>query len=121
MPARQSRPRSTRNAKPSFEVVRGAFEETQTGWVYRSDARAEAIEPPRIKPVWPAPEPVDHAWSARHGHAAPREHFSPEHATPASSSRGWIETSLLLMALPMAITAGMMLAPMIWMCAPRRR
>lgn len=117
MPATHSRPRSTRS-KPSFEVVRGAYEDNQTGWVYRSDA---APVEPRIKPVWPAPEPVDHAWTPPAEHAVPRERFSPEHAAQSSSSRGWLETSLLIMALPMAVTAGMMLAPMIWMFAPRRR
>src|SRR6516165_9401581 len=41
--------RSTRHAKPAFDVVRDAAEDTRTGWVYRSDTRPAA--PPASAPT----------------------------------------------------------------------
>lgn len=84
-------------------MSRGAFEESQTGWVYRSDSEPAFATPAE----WTPPDPVlpEHAW--------------PERQPAPSAPRGWIESGLCLMALPVAITAGLMLAPLVWMFGSR--
>ena len=127
MPARPTKPRSSRNAKPSFEIVHGAFEEAQTGWVYRSDAEPALAEPVLAEPALAQPALVEPP--------PPERVWAPPAATPASrtadyvryasdqppSARSWLETGLLMMTVPVAISAAVMFAPVIWMLSPRRR
>ncbi len=80
--------------------MRGAFEETQTGWVYRSDAAPRRQDAPGIDSAWTGPAAVG-------GERFPREDEEP------SAAGGWIEAGLFMMALPFAFTAGLMLAPMV--------
>ena len=111
MPPRQRKPRSTKKTKPSFEVVRGAYEETQTGWVFKSDAEPAVGERPEAAPVWrPAEPPV-----------VPQSHYASESYRLATSPAEWIEAGLLLMTLPVAFTTAMMVAPVMWMLGSRRR
>jgi hypothetical protein len=109
VPVSRAKRRGPKTAKPSFNVAPVAFEQARTGWVYRSE---EA----------PAPaEPADPAWTVSlRLPPAPVEVRSFTRPEP-SSPRGWIESGFYVMALPMAITVGMMLAPVIWMLGSRSR
>lgn len=76
----------------------------------RSDAptAAGAASTPLWAPALPARPPA----------GAARERFLPPQPPPPA---GWLQTGLLLMTLPMAITARMMMAPAFWMLGVRRR
>jgi hypothetical protein len=57
--------------------------------------------------------------------AAPPTALSPlapvaERPAPATA-RAWIETGLLLMTLPMTMTLGLMIAPVVWALGARAR
>lgn len=56
--------------------------------------------------------------------AAPRpveRRVEPRPAPVARRERGWIETGLYVATLPMALTLGIMLAPVFWMFGGRSR
>jgi hypothetical protein len=91
-------PRS-KKSRPSFEVARADLGESRVGWVYRSDPPAPVIAEPRR----PAPARV----------SAPASLPRPE------VSRGWVETGLGVMGLPVALTIAAMMAPVLWFLAPR--
>jgi hypothetical protein len=80
--------------------------------VYRSDAVVPQPDPGRVIPMG-AVRP----WTATS--SSGRRAEAPAAAAP--SSRGWFETGLYVMTLPVAITAAMMFAPLAWMLASRRR
>jgi hypothetical protein len=101
-------PRS-KKARPSFEVARADLGETRVGWVYRSDPPAPIDNaPPALVDVAPPPAP------ARLSTSPP----SPRVASP-EVSRSWVETGLGVMGLPVALTIAAMMAPMLWLLAPR--
>jgi hypothetical protein len=81
--------------------VRGAFEQTQTGWVYRSDAEPEIAAPSNPGPALTVP-----------AHAPRERAASAPHSEPARLPT-WIAAGFYVMALPFAITAGLMIAPMV--------
>jgi hypothetical protein len=81
-----------------------------TGWVYRSDATPV---PPAVRAAPAAPS------AAAPG--APRRSDARATPQPARSARGWLESGLTLVTVPVAITVGVMLAPMIWILAARPR
>lgn len=80
-----------------------ASTDAPTGWVYRS-----------------APQPAAAAPAARASVAPPRPEPRPA-VSSSTPSRSWVERGLQMMTVPVAITVGVMLAPMFWMLAPRTR
>lgn len=80
--------------------------------MYRSD-----VEPAVVQPV-----PRDPA-SRVPAYTAPAQ-IEARLEAPPRRERGWIETGLIVMTLPVAITVGMMLAPvvapMMWFFGSRR-
>src|SRR5687768_14331388 len=100
-----SRPRVPRSSKPSFDVARDGAPETRTGWVYRSDV-GPADTPP-------APVTLPAVVSAR---PAPRRTEPPQR-----TERGWIESGLYVMTLPLTLTIRIVLTPVNWMFGARPR
>ena len=79
--------------------------ETRTGWVYRSDTGP--AEPPPVQVTLPAVVPT---------------RPMPRHAEPPQrTERGWIETGLYVMTLPLTLTVRIMLTPVNWMFGARPR
>lgn len=110
--------RSPKHGKPAFDVVRDAVDDPRTGWVYRSDtvrpaqpaARAPAAAaPPRFLPSPPPPP--------RSAGTPPPKAVRPAAARP---SFGWVAGAVTLMALPVVMTAGMMIAPIALVWAARK-
>jgi hypothetical protein len=94
----------SKKPKPSFDVARVDIGAQPAGWVYRSSATADASSAP----------PIDAEFvSTPHGSAA--------HATSYEASGGWIEVSVSVMVLPLTAAIVVMLAPVIWMFAPKAR
>jgi hypothetical protein len=99
--------RSSKKARPSFDVARAELGEHADAWVYRSDAppspaaRAEPRDEPSATP--------------RAGSAArpPSE--------PARSGPGWIETGIGVMVMPLTLTMLAMIAPLLWIGGSRPR
>lgn len=95
-------------------MAREGRADARTGWVYRSDAAPALVQP---LPSDPATQPA--------AYTAPARVETRIATPPASRDRGWIETGLYLMALPMAISVGFMLAPvvapMFWVFGSRSR
>src|SRR5688500_20351297 len=87
-----SQPRGLRTSKPSFDVARDRGVETRTGWVYRSD------EGPVDTP--PAPANLSAIVPARP--TPPRVESRSE--SPQRTERGWIESGLYVMTLPLTLT-----------------
>jgi hypothetical protein len=88
-------------------VARDPFEETRTGWVYRSDAQPALAEPAPAEPVWMVPVPT------------PLPHVERHTPAPRRQERAWIESGFYVMTLPLTFTIGMMIAPVIWMFGSR--
>jgi hypothetical protein len=94
----------SKKPKPSFNVARAEIDAQPAGWVYRSGATADASSAP----------PIDAEFvSTRHASAA--------HAASGEASGGWIEVSVSVMVLPLTAAIVVMLAPVIWMLAPKAR
>jgi hypothetical protein len=88
-------------------VARATLADSHTGWVYRS-------EPPRVEPpLRPDPPPAQRQSHVDNGGRVAS-------ATP-SSDHVWFERSLLVMAVPVALTLTAMLVPVLWMFGPRMR
>jgi hypothetical protein len=85
-------PRS-KTSKPSFDMARTDLGESHVGWVYRSDA-----------PVTDRPKP-----------------FATAESPAQETSHGWLETGIGVMGLPFTLTIVAMMAPMLWLFAPRAR
>ncbi len=89
----------SKKLKPSFDVARADLGGGHVGWVYRSDA-------PPPGPT-ESPSPV-----SRH---PPPKPDSPGEQT----SHGWVETGIGVMFLPVTLTIVAMMAPVLWLFAPR--
>jgi hypothetical protein len=83
-------------------VAREARADARTGWVYRSEAAPAVVQP---LPRDPAAQPA--------AYTAPARVESRVATRPARRERGWVETGLYMMALPMALSVGFMLAPVV--------
>lgn len=96
----------SKKPKPSFSVARADIGAKPAGWVYRSNAGASAG-------ASSAP-PIDAEFvSAPDGTAS--------QAPSETVSAGWIEASVAVMVLPLTAAIVVMLAPVIWMFAPKAR
>jgi len=108
--------RSTKHARPAFDVVRDAVEDSRTGWVYRSDtarpAKPAAAPPQALQRFVPLPPPPPRA----HAALPPRS----EPAAAAQPSFGWVAGAMAMMSLPLVITAGIMIAPIALVWAARK-
>jgi hypothetical protein len=93
--------RRSKKSKPSFDVARTDLGESRVGWVYRSDA-----PPPGLAG---SPSPT-----------SPKL-FSAAESPRQQTSRGWVETGIGVMALPFTLTIVAMMAPVLWLFAPRAR
>jgi hypothetical protein len=92
-------------------VARDPSAEGRTGWVYRSEPGLARVEPaPREQPSWLVPS-----------RPAPPRLEPRAAAPPPQPARGWIASGFYVVTLPMALTVGMMLAPVIWMFGARPR
>jgi hypothetical protein len=96
----------SKKPKPSFSVARADVGAQPAGWVYRSGARASAD-------ASTAP-PIDAEFVS-----TPQS--SAQHAPPDEVPGGWIEVSVSVMVLPLTAAIVVMLAPVIWMFAPKAR
>jgi hypothetical protein len=107
--------RKSKKATPSFEVARADLGASRVGWVYRSETPApEVIESVAIASVRtesPRREPSRH--DPPRGESARREAPQPE--TPHS----WVETGIGVLVLPLTLTVVAMMAPVLWLFAPR--
>jgi hypothetical protein len=84
--------------------------------VYRSDAEPVVSEP---APATSASEDVPRSAPAS---VSPAPVSSDRADTPRSSGvTDWIEASLYMMTVPIAVTFGMMVMPMMWMFGPDSR
>jgi len=102
-------PRS-KKARPSFDVARDDLGDTRVGWVYRSDPPAPIVAEP--------PPPVFRVKAEATGFAAARV-SAPASLPRPDVSRSWVETGLGVMGLPVALTIAAMMAPVLWLLAPR--
>ena len=102
--------RKSKKATPSFEVARADLGESRVGWVYRSETPAptivESVVIASVRTESPSRE------SARR--ESPRRE-SPQAETPHS----WVETGIGVMVLPLTLTVVAMMAPVLWLFAPR--
>jgi hypothetical protein len=96
----------SKKPKPSFSVARADIGAEPAGWVYRSNAKASAD-------ASSAP-PIDAEFVST-------PHASAAHAASDEASAGWIEVSVSVMVLPLTAAIVVMLAPVIWMFAPKAR
>jgi len=96
----------SKKPKPSFSVARTDIGVEPAGWVYRSSAKpaSGAASTPAIDAEFVS---------------TPRA--SGAHSAPAEASGGWIEASVSVMVLPLTAAIVVMLAPVIWMFAPKAR
>ena len=101
----------SKKSRPSFAVAHDPLD-ARPGWVYRSDAPAVGAAPAPIPTPPPASGPASPARAA-----ARFEPAKPE----AAPTRGWIASSLYLMALPLAVGMTLMLAPVAWALRARAR
>lgn len=115
------RKRSTRTQKPSFEIVHGGVGETQTGWVYRSDAEPKRTDGEPVQPLWPALRPLDQQRWEPVEPDEPRGEYRLAAPDAPSPAVGMIEAGLMVMTFPVAMTAAMMIAPVLWMLGASRR
>lgn len=94
-------------------MTRESRGEARTGWVYRSEAAPALVQP---LPRDPAPQPPAYTAPTR---------VEMRTVEPARQQRGLIEMGLYVMVLPMALSVGFMLAPvvapMFWMFGSRSR
>jgi hypothetical protein len=94
----------SKKPRPSFEVARAELGESRVGWVYRSDSPAPIVPEPPVIPPPPPPAPAP---------------FSTRSSPRPDVSRGWVETGLGVMGLPVTLTIVAMMAPVLWLLAPR--
>jgi len=70
------------------------------------------------------PAPAGSSWLVPSRTALPRIEPRVEPAAaapPPQPARGWIASGFYVMTLPMTLTVGMMIAPMMWMFGTRPR
>jgi len=96
----------------------------------RPVARPSTVEPARFQSVLPPQPPRITSRHIEAGIVEPadpmrpnpvRLELEPVRSAPPVPSRGWVETGLYLMTLPIAITAGIMFAPLAWMLSGRQK
>ena len=84
--------------------------------MYRSDTEGTAAVPSLPQPVIHVPAPVAPT------RAEPARSLPPPPPPPAPSrERGWIESGLYVMTLPLTMTLGIMMAPVTWFFGGRPR
>src|SRR5262245_47700197 len=94
-------PRS-KKPKPSFDVARADLHESKVGRVYRS-TEPDTVPAPAVAEQVAPPPPVFRAISPSR----------PE------VSRGWIETGVGVLGLPLTLTVVTMMAPVLWFLTSR--
>ncbi|HEV3058221.1 MAG TPA: hypothetical protein VGY48_08225 [Vicinamibacterales bacterium] len=105
--------RKSKKPKPTFDVARADLGERPAGWVYRSaapapsPARAPSVAPSAPPAPGPGPDP------------APPE--PSDRARSAQTSLDWVEAGVGVMVLPLTVAIVAMIAPLLWMLAPRSR
>jgi hypothetical protein len=94
--------RPAKRPKPSFDVSRAALDDTSAGWVYRSHEPPLAAAPPVTAKAAGATEPE-----------APKPSDAPV--------SGWVAAGVGVLVLPVTLAVVAMMAPVIWLLAPRAR
>jgi hypothetical protein len=112
--------RKSKKATPSFEVARADLGESRVGWVYRSETPApaviESVAVASVRTESPSHESPSRESPSRE--SARRE--SPRRESPqAETPHSWVETGIGVMVLPLTLTVVAMMAPVLWLFAPR--
>jgi hypothetical protein len=104
------RPKKTR---PTFDVAHDPIADTQSGWVYRTEATARP-EVPQVEQVQQNSEVYDLQ--------AGRAVFSPREQPAQTSSIAYqvLATGVYLMTLPVRLGVNIMLTPVHWILGSRR-
>jgi hypothetical protein len=90
--------RRSKKLNPSFDVARADLGGNRVGWVYRSESPVAVADLPR---------------------AASTTGASGVEAPEQETARDWIGTGIGALVLPVTLTVIAMMAPMLWIFAPR--